>query len=69
MYTLTKQDLNYIRNIFQYDIDYLKYDINHFHSKIVHIVNNTAIIPLEILEKDIRNLCFEYTESILFDIM
>jgi len=61
--------LNYIRNIFQYDIDYLKYDINHFHFKIVQIVNNTANISLEILEKDIRNLCFEYTESILFDIM
>ena len=64
------RSLHYFRNIFQYDINYLNYDMNHFHSRIVQIVNNATnkTITLDQIEIDIRNLCFNYTESIIFDI-
>jgi hypothetical protein len=62
--------LHYVRNILKYDSNYLHPDINHLHSKIVHIVNNAVHhnITFDQFENDIRNCCFAYTESLIFNV-
>ena len=73
--------LHYFRNILQYDINYLNYDIsiqmnihlNHFYSQIVEIINNGMNnniqnnMTFDRMERDIRNLCFEYSKRIIFN--
>jgi len=74
--------LQYFRNVLQYDINYLNYDINiamnihlnRYYNKIVDIIHsaiNNNIqnnITLDHMENDIRNLCFDYTERVIFNI-
>lgn len=65
----TNSSLHYVRNVLKYDINYIPFDKNQLHSKIVQIVNDAVHqnITFAHLEKDIRNCCFQYTESILFN--
>jgi hypothetical protein len=73
--------LSYFRNILQHDIHYLNYNINiemnihigHFYNKIVQIINNAINnniqnnMTVDRMENDIRNLCFEYSERVIFN--
>jgi hypothetical protein len=73
--------LHYFRNVLGYDINYINYDINiemnihlnHFNNNIVQIINNAINnniqnnITFDRMESDIRNLCFEYTERVIFN--
>jgi hypothetical protein len=61
--------LHYVRNVLKYDINDIPFDKNQLQSKIVKIVNNAVHhnITFAHFEKDIRNCCFDYTESVLFN--
>ncbi len=62
--------LHYVNNILKIESNYLQPDMNHLHSKIVQIVNNAVHhnITFDQFENDIRNCCFAYTESLIFNV-